>query len=300
MSGALLDKYRFLPAFALVASLIVHETGFGQATPRGATPTPANPPVAAAPVPATSTSPPAIDTPAKLPEWDVVAVKQAEPGKCPGPEGSGMMVLKDGIHAFCLSVQALIQITYGISEPSRMVGAPEWTRSGGGWNMDAKVAGEDVAAFGKLSPGNRNRMLQALLADRFHLRAHIEKREMPVYHLVVAKGGPKLKQATAEEESKSMLRGAVPGKIECVAMPLSTLPVFLNRELGRPTVDKTGLTGKYDFTLQFVPASRAATDETGGASIFTAIEEQLGLKLEPAKEPMDVLVIDSIEQPAAN
>ena len=296
-----MGKYKFLRAFAVLATLLVHETAiFSQSAPHGASPTPTNPPVAA-PVPAASTSPPpAIDTPAKLPEWDVVAVKQGEPGKCPGPEGSGMMVLKDGIHAFCLSVQPLIQIAFGISEPSRIVGAPEWARSGGGWNMDAKVAGEDVAAFGRLSPGDRNRMLQALLADRFHLKAHIEKREMPVYDLVVAKGGPKLKEATAEEASKSMLRGAVPGKIECVSMPLSTLPVFLNRELGRPTVDKTGLTGKYDFTLQFVPASKAATDETGGPSIFTAVEEELGLKLEPAKEPMDVLVIDSIEQPAAN
>lgn len=235
--------------------------------------------------------------PPKLLEWDVVSVKRADPD-C--HVGSGMMVQKDGIHTFCLSLQAMVQIAYLIAEPSRLVGMPEWTRSGGGWNIDAKVAGEDAAAFGKLTKEDRGRMVQKLLADRFHLKAHLEQREMPVYDLVVAKGGPKLKEATAEEASKSMLRGAVPGKIECVSMPLSTLPVFLNRELGRPTVDKTGLTGAYDFTLEFVPAAKAATDETGGPSIFTAVEEQLGLKLEPAKEPMDVLVVDSIEQPAAN
>jgi uncharacterized protein (TIGR03435 family) len=237
-------------------------------------------------------------TATKLPEWDVVSVRQAEPGNC--LEGSGMMVRKDGVHAFCLSLNALIQIAYGISEPSRIVGAPDWTKSGGGWNIDAKVAGEDAAAFSKLSPIDRNRMVQMLLADRFHLKAHIEKREMPVYDLVIAKGGSKLKEATEEEANKAMLRGAVPGKIECISMPLSTLPYFLNRELGRPTVNKTGLTGKYDFTLEYVPASKAAIDETGGPSIFTAVEEQLGLKLEPAKEPMDVLVIDSIEPPASN
>jgi uncharacterized protein (TIGR03435 family) len=238
--------------------------------------------------------------PAKLPEWDVVSVKLPEPGKCPGAEGSGMMVLKDGVHAFCLSLEAMVQIAYRIAEPSRIIGMPEWTKSGGGWNIDAKVAGEDAVTFGKLDKEDRSRMVQALLADRFHMKAHLEQREMPVYDLVIAKGGPKLKEATAEEASKSMLRGAVPGKIECVSMPLSTLPVFLNRELGRPTIDKTGLTGKYDFTLEFVPALKAATDETGGPSIFTAVEEQLGLKLEPAKEPMDVVVIDSMEQPAAN
>ena len=233
-----------------------------------------------------------------LPDWDVISVKQAEPGKC--PEGSGMMVLKDGVHAFCVSLGAMVQISYAIPEPSRIIGMPEWTRSGSGWNIDAKVAGEDAVAFGRLGKEDRSRMVQKLLADRFHLKAHLEKREMPVYDLVVAKGGPKLKEATADEASKSMLRGAVPGKIECVSMPLSTLPVFLNRELGKPTVDKTGLKGNYDFTLEFVPASKATTDEIGGPSIFTAVEEQLGLKLEPAKEPMDVLVIDSIEQPAAN
>jgi uncharacterized protein (TIGR03435 family) len=237
--------------------------------------------------------------PAKLPEWDVVSVKRAEPGKCPGPEGSGLMLPKDGVHIFCLSPQLVIELAYGITEPSRILGVPEWAKSGG-WNIDAKVAGEDVAALGKLSRDDRSRMLQALLVDRFHLKAHIEKREMPVYDLVVAKGGPKLKEATAEEASQAMLLGAVPGKIKCVSMPLSTLPPYLNRELGRPMVDKTGLTGKYDFTLEFVPAAKAGSDETGGPSVFTAVEEQLGLKLEPAKEPMDVLVIDSIEQPAAN
>ena len=210
-----------------------------------------------------------------------------------------MMVLKDGVHAFCLSLGAMVQIAYGIPEPSRILGMPEWTKSGS-WNIDAKVAGEDAATYGKLGKEDRSRMVQKLLAERFHLKAHFDQREMPVYHLVIAKSGPKLKEATAEESGKAMLRGAVPGKIECVSMPLSTLPVFLNRELGRPTVDKTGLTGKYDFTLDFVSAAKAATDETGGPSIFTAVEEQLGLKLEPAKEPMDVVVIDSIEQPDEN
>jgi uncharacterized protein (TIGR03435 family) len=83
-------------------------------------------------------------------------------------------------------------------------------------------------------------------------------------------------------------------------MPLTSLPWILNSEVGRPVVDKTGLTGKYDFTLDYVPVAKAATDDSGGPSIFTALQEQLGLKLEPAKAPMDVLVIDAVERPAAN
>ena len=169
------------------------------------------------------------------------------------------------------------------------------------FDIDAKVAGEDVAAFRKLNREEHSRMLQPLLAERFHLKAHIEQREMPVYNLVVDKGGSKLKAATADDASKGghmMTNGA--GNIDAANALLTGLPGILYNEVGRPVVDKTGLTGKYDFTVDYVPAAKAATDESGGPSIFTALEEQLGLKLEPAKAQMDVLVIDSIEQPAAN
>ena len=89
------------------------------------------------------------------------------------------------------------------------------------------------------------------------------------------------------------------GEIEATGSTLDFLPVLLTRELDRPVVDKTGLTGKYDFTLQFTPAASESTDSTA-PSIFTAIQEQLGLKLEPQKAPMDVLVIDHIEPPSPN
>ncbi len=237
-------------------------------------------------------------TSAKLPEWDVVSVKQAEPNHC--AEGSGLQFTKDGVHIFCMPLLSVTGFAYGIIEPDRIVGTPQWMTSGGGWNIDAKVEGEDVTAFGALSREDRNHTLQSLLADRFHLKAHIEQREMPVYDLVVAKGGSKLKEATAEDAAKGFMGMRQQGKIEAVGVQLNFLPALLNREAGRPVVDKTGLTGKYDFTLEYVPTSKAATDETGGPSIFTAVEEQLGLKLEPAKESMDVLVIDAIEQPAAN
>jgi len=237
----------------------------------------------------------------KLPAWDVVSVHLAEPRKC--TQGSGMRASTDGVSTFCVPLLFVIEAAYGIMEPSRIVGAPDWVKKSAQYDIDAKVAGEDVAAYGKLSFDDRDRMLQSLLAKRFHMNAHIEKREMPVYDLVVAKGGPKLKEATAEEANdpkldERLVRG---GKVEAVGVQLTSLSgAFLKSEVGRAVVDKTGLAGKYDFTLEFVPAAKAATDETGGPSIFTALEEQLGLKLEPAKAPMDVVVIDSIEQPAAN
>lgn len=75
---------------------------------------------------------------------------------------------------------------------------------------------------------------------------------------------------------------------------------LLCRETGRPVLDRTGLAGKYDFTLEFEPTAKMGKEDSGRPSVFTALEEQLGLKLVPAKEPVDVLVIDSIEHPAAN
>jgi uncharacterized protein (TIGR03435 family) len=78
------------------------------------------------------------------------------------------------------------------------------------------------------------------------------------------------------------------------------LKFLLSKEVGRPVVDKTGLTGKYDFTLEYSPSARAGFDESEKPSVFTALEEQLGLKLVPSKESIDVLVIDSVEQPTTN
>lgn len=235
--------------------------------------------------------------PAKLPEWDVVSVKQADPS-C--PHGSGINGMADGVRVYCASALFAIEFAYEIREPSRIIGAPEWVKSGPRWDIDAKVSGEDAAAFSKLAWQDKYRMLRPVFEERFHLKGHIEKREIAVYDLVVAKGGPKLKQAAPDEAPKSYMRMQDEGKIDSVSMPLTAMLPMLNTEAGRPVVDKTDLTGKYDFILDYMPAAKAATDETGGPSIFTAVEEQLGLKLEPAKEPMDVLVIDSIEQPAAN
>jgi uncharacterized protein (TIGR03435 family) len=242
----------------------------------------------AQPVPAATTAP------VKLPEWDVVSVKPVQ--NCSA--GSGMQVTKDGVHVFCLAVRSLVQIAWRISEPSRILDVPSWA-SDQTYEIDAKVDGDDVAAFGKLSGPERNQMLQALLRDRFKLKAHLDTRELPVYELVVAKGGSKLKEATPAEAAQPMMRMRSRGEIDSVSMSLGSLPSLLSRELDRPVVDKTGLKGNYDFTLQFAPAVGSPPDSEA-PSIFTAIEEQLGLRLQTARAPMDVLVIDSVERPAEN
>jgi uncharacterized protein (TIGR03435 family) len=234
---------------------------------------------------------------AKLPAWDVVSVHPTDLNSC--TQGSGMVTTADGINIFCIPVLFVIEQAYLIREPNRIIGAPKWMADAM-YDIKAKVSAEDLATYSKLGNDDRLRMLQSMLADRFRLKAHIESRELPIFELVVAKGGPKLKVPTPDEEDKARMMGGRGGKITAIDVPLTSLPWMLNNEVGRTVVDKTGLTGKYDFTLEYVPAAKAAADTSGGPSIFTALEEQLGLKLEPAKAQMDVLVVDSIDQPQAN
>jgi uncharacterized protein (TIGR03435 family) len=237
------------------------------------------------------------NTTTKLPEWDVISVKPVQSlQSC--TEGSGMIPRPNGIHITCLTPQVIVKLAYGIWEDARVLGAPDWDTTTF-YNIDAKVdAAEDVAALGKLSNDQRNLMLQTLLEERFKLKVHHETKELPIYALVVAKSGSKLKEA-APDEAQPMMRMKSRGEIVATGSSLRFLPNLLLREVGRTVVDKTGLTGKYDFTLQFTPLQSQTPDSTA-PSIFTAIQEQLGLKLESQKAPMDTIIIDHIERPSEN
>lgn len=241
------------------------------------------------------TSPSGSATHAQLPDWDVVSVKPASPQSC--ARDAGMRTADDGLSAFCVPLSFVMETAYQWMETSRIIGMPEWAISGQLWNIDAKVAAADVPAFASLSRDDQFRMLRSILAERFHLKVHTEQRAMPLYQLVIAKGGPKLKQATPDDINKSHILGGNAGRIVGVGALLDSLPSLLSSEVGRPVVDHTGLTGRYDFTLVYVPVARAATDQSGGPSLFTALQEQMGLRMTSARGPMDVLVIDSV-QPA--
>lgn len=238
------------------------------------------------------------DGAAKLPQWDVVSIRQVDPDSCSG--GRGSLLEKDGLTFHCVPLMFVVEMSYQIMEPSRILGAPERLKNGGLWEIHAKVAGEDAAAFYKLSRRQRDLMVRSLLADRLHMKAHLEKREIPVYELLVAKGGPKMKKSTPEEKDKTKLASSGGGEIDAVDVTMDGLPWMLGEITGRPVLNKTGLAGEYDFILQYLPEADAAAEDSSRTSIFTALEEQLGLKLVAAKDVADVLVIDSIEQPAAN
>jgi uncharacterized protein (TIGR03435 family) len=140
--------------------------------------------------------------------------------------------------------------------------------------------------------------VRSMLADRFQLKIHRETREMPVYVLTIAKGGLRMQTAPADAPNDAGLnsfrtddaKAGVEGKM----LPMDVLTRFLSNQVARPVVDRTGLTGKYNFRLVYSPEMGDAT----GPSIFTAVQEQLGLKLESDRGPVEVVVIDSAARPS--
>jgi len=202
-----------------------------------------------------------------------------------------------------VSVIGLIHWAYDMPE-TRILDAPHWANSTY-FNIDASSDASVDAAMARLSPEaarlEKAQMVKALLADRFKLVTHTETRELPVYDLVVAKGGPKL----GEDKSSGTTINHWRDHLEVQSSDsLAILAEELSKEAGRPVIDKTGINGRYDLKVRWTPDVDAAT--VGNASpdappsIFTALTEQLGLKLEPGKAPVQVLVIDRVELPTGN
>ena len=241
------------------------------------------------------------------PSFDVISVK-------PNKTSLGVHGLitteftADGFRGTNVPVHTLLLQAYGLHE-GESVGEPAWANSEV-FDIEAKVAGPDVAAFSKLDSDQLQAMLRQILAERFGLVAHRETRELPVYAMSVAKGGPKLKEFVFDPAVPASARrgGGVQMSMGMIAAHECTIPYFLSmlsRQLGRTVIDRTGLTGNYDFTLRWSPDNSATSASEGAQadtlpSIFTAVQEQLGLKLESTKAPASVLVVDHLERPSQN
>lgn len=229
------------------------------------------------------------------PVFDVAAIHLHEPQ--PHDHVSITSSPSDGrLHATNVSLSTLIWWSFEIPE-SRILGAPSWTNSKrfdieatADPSVDAQLKGLSSDAGHK----QKEKMVQALLADRFKLTTHTEMRELPIYALVVAKGGAKL--GALQDSGTSINRGRDRIEVQ-TSNSVSTLAEQLSMIVGRDVEDQTGITGRYNLTLQWTPDDAAADS---GPFLFTALEEQLGLKLEPAKGPVQVLVIDKVEMPSAN
>jgi uncharacterized protein (TIGR03435 family) len=247
--------------------------------------------------------PQAQGAPSHLPGFDVISVK---PDHSAG-QFADEQLPKDGYSATDVTLKGLVSEAYNVRE-AQITGGPAWIDSDR-YDVEARVEGSEVATLNKLNATERFAMLQQVLTDRFRLKTHWETRELPVYALVVAKNGVKFtpaKPGDAGRPDEGSIYGR-PGRIEARSIPTVTLANLLtdqNRELGsRIVLDRTGLQGTYDFTLQWTPEDGGTSGEAAensGPSLFTALQEQLGLKLEPAKAPLQVLVIDRAEQPTAD
>ena len=209
-----------------------------------------------------------------------------------------------------LSVKDLIQFAYGLPE-SQILGGPSWLGTTM-FDIDAKSDSSVDAQLHALpteqARHQKQLMVQALLADRFQLKAHQETRELPVFALVVAKGGPKFKPSDVNGTSIGTSTGTAGSRIHVQGSDntIELLTREIAQQLGRVVVDKTGIDARYDLTLRWTPDDRPAPmlngvpDPNAPPDIFTAIQEQLGLKLVPTKGPVPVLVIDHIERPTPN
>jgi uncharacterized protein (TIGR03435 family) len=200
-----------------------------------------------------------------------------------------------------LTLRAIIQFAYGINQPSRLAGVPDWANSE---RFDI-VARGDVASL-----EDRRVKLQALLADRFKLAAHTEQRSLPIYTLVLAgkdgKLGPSMKTSAVDcTAQRCGARPGGPGDINLTGVQMSAFAAMLSITQGRTVVDATALTGSYDIHLMFAPDAPVGRADAppvpeGRPSIFAALQEQLGLKLQPGNRPEDVLVVDRVSRPDEN
>jgi uncharacterized protein (TIGR03435 family) len=246
--------------------------------------------------PPAATSPVTASPPQQMPAYEVATIKPP------------------GANDYAMPLRQYIQIAFGIPGNSTgWVFGPDWINTAK-YAIHGKPPDSIRDAMKTMTPAERGKeeglMMQALLADRFKLKAHFETKEMPVYELRVAKGGSKLRENPDTGKGMaavgaSMVRGTdVP--IHALCNMLESAPDIG----GRVVIDKTGLPSTYDFNLKWTQlqptappsgsSGTAPSPDTEGASLFTAIEEQLGLKLVPTKGPGQVLVLDHIERPSEN
>ena len=206
----------------------------------------------------------------------------------------------------------IIEFAYNL-QGRRLTGGPKWIDSEK-FDVDAQIADSEIAELRKLPPDQflaRLRLtVQSLLADRFALRSSHETKELPVYALVIGKEGSKLTPSASPQPSMRNVGG---GHIVATAVPLS---VLVEKLAGLPELDdriildRTGITGSVDIDFQWTPQILYAADagqnqsfassDSSAPPLFEALEKQLGLKLEPTKGPVDILVIEHIEEPTPN
>jgi uncharacterized protein (TIGR03435 family) len=226
------------------------------------------------------------------PGWEVATVRPSD------PDDKNQSFDVRGRHIVIENqpVEMMLLVGYGVQK-SQIVGAPEWVRTER-FTVDG-VPDTD----GQPNVRQIQSLIRKLLEERFGMKVHHEQRETPVYALTVAKGGTKMTPSTGDPNGLPSENGRGGGHIRNFHFTNTSMPdlaLFLLVEVDRPVVDHTGVQGRYDFPLKFSRDEISTPDADAPPRIFTAIQEQVGLKLEPVKAPADVVVIDKIERPSAN
>jgi len=230
-----------------------------------------------------------------------------------------------GLRANGASLQMLLTMAYDVRE-FQISRVPSWITSER-YDIMARPergnnAGDTPGEMSKTSPEERRtaqeqmrQRLQALLADRFQLKIHRETKEQPIYAMVVAKSGPKIQPSEAKEGPRGMMR-AGRGQLMGQAVELRMLAGALASQVGRPVLDQTNLQGLFDFKLEWTPdpgqpagalgvalppgVELPPPEDPNGPSIFSALQDQLGLRLDSQKGPVEMIVIDRVEKPSEN
>jgi uncharacterized protein (TIGR03435 family) len=229
------------------------------------------------------------------PDWDVVSVKAHDPSD---PSNNQSLNFKGRqVVMVNRAVEGMLLFAYGLQKV-QIVGAPHWVETER-WDVQGVP---DVPGHPSLK--QMQSLTRKLLEERFGLKVHKETKELAVYAITVAKGGERIAPSAGDPNSPPSENENSNGGVVTMRMTNMSMGEFapdLGYFVGRPVVDQTGLTGRYDFQLKWTAdESKAPTDGSAPPGMFTAIQEQLGLKLEPAKAPVEVLVVDAVQRPGAN
>lgn len=232
---------------------------------------------------------------ASTPTFEVATIKPA----APSADGhTHINYPPDGrFSAANITLVALMEWAYNMPQ-RQILDGPSWIASTR-FDIQAKSDADTDSQFRSVPSDEdrerKRRMVQALLADRYGLKLHQETRILPAYDLILAKGGSRLQPTRSSGKSVGVTRTSFHGE----GLTTAIIAEQLSQITGRVVVDKTRLPDRYDLKLEWTPDDAPDTDNSA-PSLFTALQEQLGLKLEPAKEPVPVLLIDYIELPSAN
>ena len=235
---------------------------------------------------------------AKPLEFEIASVKPADPSI---RTSNVLLGAGESLTIVNVPLRKIIMYAYDIRD-FQLAGGPGWVGDDR-YDIMAKTAGADRATFevtAETDDQRRDRVarvrerLRSLLSDRFGLRVHVEERDQTILALRIAKGGPRLAEAAANTGRVS----TIDGRIQGFGAPISMLAAQLSIATGLIVEDETGLRGRYDFVLDWAPDQMDQSDTR--PSIFSAVGDQLGLRLERAKGPVKTVVIDRVERPSAN